>query len=203
MQIVPDALSRPLGLGVFVGQYGDIPPGLPALWVALGQGDRAESLTYFIADRDSVLASARLASVLAATGKLDQAERLVRSIRFWSGQARDEYGKAWAWTDLAWLAIISGDRDRSGRLIREAYSEARSVTQPYLQAQLLLAWARVRAANSDGPGAGEVGDRAWGLVTGKLDKPALGQWVLEALPVIVTGSGDLDRAEEFVRAVPG
>jgi hypothetical protein len=40
-------------------------------------------------------------------------------------------------------------------------------------------------------------------VTGKLDKPALGQWVLDALPVIVTGSGDLDRAEEFVRAVPG
>jgi len=122
-------LSRPLGLGVFVGQYGDIPPGLPGLWVALGQGDRAESLTYFIADGNSVQASTRL---------------------------------AWAWTDLAWLAIISGDRDRAGRLIREAYSEARSVTQPYLQAQLLLAWARVRAADSDGPGAGELGDRAGG-----------------------------------------
>lgn len=97
--------------------------------MALGQGDRAESLTYFIADGNSVQASTRL---------------------------------AWAWTDLAWLAIISGDRDRAGRLIREAYSEARSVTQPYLQAQLLLAWARVRAADSDGPGAGELGDRAGG-----------------------------------------
>jgi tetratricopeptide (TPR) repeat protein len=185
-----------------VGEYGEIPPDLPALWVALGQADRAESLTRSVADHDRVQVLAKLAGPMAAGGDPGRAERLLRSIGIRRGQIREPFDKTWAWTDLAWLAAISGDRDRAARLIGQAYAEARSVTTPYLRAQLLLGWARVFAAFGDRSRADEFLDRAQALVTGELNEPTWWQWVLDALPVIVTGTGDLDRAEALVGTVP-
>jgi hypothetical protein len=185
-----------------VGEYGGIPPDLPALWAALGHRDRAESLARSIVDSDRVRALAKLAGSIGAAGDLDRAEHLVRSIHVRRELIREPFDNAWAWTDLAWLAATSGDRERADRLIRQAYAEARPVTEPYLQAQLLLAWARVRAASGDRSRADEFADRAQTLVTGQLNEPTWWQWVLEALPVIVTGTGDLDRAEALVRTVP-
>jgi hypothetical protein len=185
-----------------VGEYGEIPAELPAVWAELGYRDRAESLARVIVEYDKVRALTKLAGPMGAGGELDRSERLVRSIRVQRGQIREPYDKACAWTDLAWLATISGDRERADRLIRLAYAEAQSVTKPFLQAQLLLVWARVHAAGGDRSQANEMMDRAQTLATGKLNAPSQWQWVLEALPVIVTGTGDLARAEALVRTVP-
>lgn len=185
-----------------MGEYGEIPLGLPALWVELGYRDRAESLAHSVAAYDKVQALTKLAGSMGAAGDLDRAEHLVRSIGSRREQIREPYDMTCAWTDLAWLAAISGDHERAERLIRRAYSEARSVTRSYLQAKLLLAWARVRAAGGDWLQADELVHRAQARATGKLNAPSWWQWVLEALPVIVTGAGDLDRAEALVRTVP-
>jgi hypothetical protein len=172
------------------------------VWAELGYRDRAESLAQLIVEYDKVEALAKLAGPMGATGELDRSEWLVRSIKVQREQIREPYDKACAWTDLAWLAATSGDRERADRLIRQAYAEARSVTRPFLQAQLLLVWARVHAAGGDRSQANEMMDRAQKLATGTLNAPSWWLWVREALPVIVTGAGDLDRAEELVRTVP-
>jgi hypothetical protein len=185
-----------------VGAYGEIPPDLPALWVTLGHRDRAESLARLVADYEKVQASAGLAGALGAAGELDRAERMVRSIRARHGQIREPFDKTWAWTDLAWLAAISGDRARAGGWLRSAYSEARSITNTYLRSQSLLTWARVCAAGGDEARAAEFTDRARSLAEGELNRPTWQRWVLEALPLIVTGTADLDRAEALVRTVP-
>jgi hypothetical protein len=185
-----------------VGEYGEIPADLPALWAELGYCDRAESLVQSIVEYDKVEALARLAGPMGAAGGLARSERLVHSVKVRQGPVRESYDKSCALTDLAWLATISGDREGADRLIRQAYAEARSVTLPFLQAQLLLAWARVRAAGGDQPRANELLDRAQTLATRTLNAPSRCQWVLKALPVVVTGTGDLARAEALVQTVP-
>jgi hypothetical protein len=185
-----------------VGEYGEIPADLPAVWAELGYRDRAESLAQLIVEYDKAQALARLAGPMGAAGEVDRAERLVRSVTVRPGQIREPYDKTRAWTDLAWLATISGDRERASRLIRQSYTEARSVTLPYLQSQLLLAWARVHAAGGDRSQASEMMDRAQTLASSTLNAPSWWQWVLAALPVVVTSTGDLARAEALVRTVP-
>lgn len=184
-----------------MGAYGDIPPDLPALWAALGHRDQAESLLPFVPPYTRVRAAASHAALVGAAGEPDRAERLVRDISVRDEEIREPYEKSSAWSDLAWQAVLAGDRERSGRLVRESYAQARSVTAPYLQSQLLLGWARVRAAGGDRPKAAEFADRAQALAEG-LNEPSWSQWVLAALPVIVTGPGDLHRAATLVGTVP-
>jgi hypothetical protein len=184
-----------------VGPYGDIPLDLPALWAALGERERAESMAGAMTDReDRMRATGMLGVAVGAAGDLDRAERLVRSVRVRAQAPAEPYYKARAWTDLAWLAAIAGDGVRAARLLRTAYAEARPVKLEYLQSELLLAWARVCAAGGDRGRAVEFTERAQALV--KLSEPMGHRWVLDALPVIVTGTGELDRAETLVTTVP-
>jgi hypothetical protein len=79
--------------------------------------------------------------------------------------------------------------------------QARSVTVPYLRAQLLLGSARVRTVGGDEVKAAEFADRAWALAEG-LNEPSWSRWVLGALPVIVTGPRRPHRATALVSSVP-
>jgi hypothetical protein len=185
-----------------MGEYGDIPPDLPALWAALGRCDRAESSVRFVADYERGEALAALAGPMAAAGEPDQAERLVHAMQVRPGEIRDPYNRTRAWTDLAWLATVSGDGERAAGLIRRAYAEARAITQPYFQSLLLLTWARVHAAGGDPARADELASRAETVATGNLNEPMWSGWVLTALPMIIASDGDLAWADALVRAVP-
>ena len=148
-----------------MGEYGDIPPDLPALWAALGRCDRAESSVRFVADYERGEALAALAGPMAAAGEPDQAERLVHAMQVRPGEIRDPYNRTRAWTDLAWRAAVSCDGERAAGLIRRAYAEARAITQPYFQSLLLLTWSRVYAAGGDPARADELASRAEAVAT--------------------------------------
>jgi hypothetical protein len=159
-------------------------------------------VAHLVVDDEKARALAALAESMGAVGEHDRAERFAGAIEVRKGEMRDRYPKSRARTDLAWQAVISGDHDRAGRLIRGAYAAARGITSPYSQARLLLEWARVQATRGDRSKADDLAGRAVALATEKLNEPTRSDWVLEALPLIVTGTGDLDAAEALARTVP-
>lgn len=184
-----------------VDKRGDIPPDLPALWAALGDFSQAESLAQFLSKHGRAWWPAGLAGSFAAMGALDKAERLVRASSSGRRPLLHAYETAHAWTELAWVVTTGMESARARGLARRAYAAAKSVEGPYRQALLLLVWSRVRATGGDHPGADALVDRACARALNEEDGPARQQWVFEALPLIVTGNGDLDRAESLVGAV--
>lgn len=194
-------MPRRRGYGDQVDKCGEIPPDLPALWAACGSFGRAESLVQFLSKHGKAWSPAGLARSFAAMGDLDRAERLVRASSSGGRPLLDAYETARAWTDLAWLATTGIESARARDLMRRAYAAARSVEAPYRQAHLLLAWSRVRAVGGDRPGADALVDRACARAMSEDDSSARQKWVFEALPLIVTGNGDLDRAESLISTV--
>jgi len=151
-----------------------LPPGLPAVWAAIGHLDRAEALARSIPDPDrQARALTGLAGTVAGAGDLDRAEALARSIP-------DPGQQAWMLAGLAGTVAGAGDLDRAEAL-------ARSIPDPYQQGRALADLAGAVA------GAGDL-DRAEALAR-SIPDPG---WQAEALADLAraaAGAGDLDRAE--------
>ena len=104
-----------------------VQPQLPALWVRLGQPDRAESLACTITDpvkRASALAG--VVAALAAAGQGERAEHLVRTITDPEWQTPEWQASALA--GIAAALAAAGQEERAVRLAGEAEQLARTIT---------------------------------------------------------------------------
>ena len=90
----------------------------------------------------------------------------------------------------------------AGVLARRAESLIDSLTtMPYLQALVLMDLGRVATACGKDDKAKALSDEAESLAGSTINEPSWDGWVMEVLPVMATGAGDLDRAENLVRSI--
>jgi hypothetical protein len=124
--------------GFIADRNARIPPGLPAVWAAVGHLDRAEALARSIPDLQSqARALADVATVAASTDDLaraavlaGQAETLARSIP-------DQNVQAKVLADLVTASVGANDLDRARVLVEQAEMVARSITNPVWRAAAL------------------------------------------------------------------
>ncbi|MEV0136375.1 hypothetical protein AB0H83_49135 [Dactylosporangium sp. NPDC050688] len=198
----------------------NIPSRLPAVWAALGQPIRAETLARSITDPDrQTQALASLAWAVADAGEYERAEQIARSITNRYEQARalaslvravagaGEYERAeqiarsitnpdWqahALTGLARAATDAGEHERARTLVTDAEQIARSITNPDWQAHVLTGLARAVAD----AGEHERAEQIARSITNRYEQAR----ALTGLARAVADAGEHERAEQIARSI--
>ncbi|MEU0558626.1 hypothetical protein [Dactylosporangium sp. NPDC006015] len=170
----------------------NIPTNLPAVWVTLGQPDRAEALAQSITSRDArvkaltglVTAAASVGDHGRANALAAQAEQIARSITSPSSRAN-------ALIDLAG-AVSASDHSLARVLAAQAESAARSITDLDQRERALIDLAAVVTASGDYDASEQIAD-----AIGTSQEQAR---VLSDLAIAVAATGDHARAERIARS---
>lgn len=173
----------------------NIPLRLPGLWARLGHPTRGLALANGLRPGSRSGYLAYLAKAIAATGDLDRAEEVARTIP--GAEDISLHNRATAFIDIAAAAARRGDLGRVATLTAEAESALRAISKEFsiycrpLQIMLLEA-----VATTGHPDLVEARMRDF---TAELS----GHWTVDEKRAVVralAATGDLDRAEEFARA---
>ncbi|WP_338672270.1 hypothetical protein V1460_04485 [Streptomyces sp. SCSIO 30461] len=171
-----------------------IPAGLPAVWAALGQPDRAEAPAHNLPDPgQQVWALVGVARALAAAGDSARAEALARAIA-------DPDQQVWALVGVARALAAAGDPARACELATDAEHVARTIADPGQQVWALVGVARALAAAGDPARACELATDAEHVARTIAD-PDQQVWALVGVARALAAAGDSARAEALARAI--
>ena len=152
-----------------------IPTTLPALWVPLGQTDRAEALARSLRDPDSqASALAGVAAALGSVGLLDPAEAVARSIA-------DPRTQASALAKVTAALARAGLGERAEQVAEAAEAAARSVASPGSEVWALIHLAAALAS------AG-LSEKAEGIAR-SITEPVTQVQALARVAVALAGAG--------------
>ena len=164
-----------------------IPNRLPAVWVSLGQPDRAEALARSITKPDSrAWALAEVARALAADGQLEEAGRMARSV--------SEPGfRAWALAGVTGALAAAGQRDAAGQAAGDADAAARSITERQSRAWALAGVTGALAAAGQRDAAGQAAGDA-DAAARSITEPQSRAWALAGVTGALAAAGQHDAA---------